>query len=384
MSMCLKEGNEAFCWRVGNGRTTMFWVDIWCGNCPLKLEFPRLFRLVRKKGGMVANYSRNNVFNRVKWSELFTRSLLEREEEMLCRSEDKVNSIELVPGVEDRLCWVHNSNGEFTVRKCYELLIINGGDDIIFAFDKIWKLKVPPRVRSFLWMLAIDRIPTKEFLVKIGREQTICSSNANLLKDSGIKFSISGRLNGNRLWLISISAACWAVWLARNGLVFEIKMMTMETLIFQSKMRALLWLRTVYDDLLMQESYWWICLNRLWRCFEIIQDVARALFSSPIAANGADSVEAGAVVLALEVFISLEWKINDSLFAEICSKVVFNWCANKPMRPWSLQSTFADIERKIDKVGSVVFLMAEKKGNKMVSTLAIAGINHGDMFKAWW
>ncbi|MBA0845354.1 hypothetical protein Goarm_022426, partial [Gossypium armourianum] len=137
-------------------------------------------------------------------------------------------------------------------------------------------------------------------------------------------------------------------------------------------MRALLWLRTVYDDLLMQESYWWICLNRLWRCFEIIEDVARALFSSPIAANGADSVEVGAVVLALEVFISLEWKINDSLFVEICSKVVFNWCANKSMRPWSLQSTFADIERKIEKVGSVVFLMAEKKGNEMVSTLAIA------------
>ncbi|MBA0606351.1 hypothetical protein Godav_018831 [Gossypium davidsonii] len=34
--------------------------------------------------------------------------------------------------------------------------------------------------------------------------------------------------------------------------------------------------------------------------------VARALFSGPIVANDADSVEAGAVVLALEVFISLE------------------------------------------------------------------------------
>ncbi|MBA0624901.1 hypothetical protein Godav_010173 [Gossypium davidsonii] len=51
------------------------------------------------------------------------------------------------------------------------------------------------------------------------------------------------------LWLISILAACWTVWLARNGLVFERKMMTMETLIFQSKMRELL--RSVYDDLLM-------------------------------------------------------------------------------------------------------------------------------------
>ncbi|MBA0656384.1 hypothetical protein Goklo_008745 [Gossypium klotzschianum] len=52
------------------------------------------------------------------------------------------------------------------------------------------------------------------------------------------------------------------------------------------------------------------------------------------------------------------------------------------MRPWSLQSTFADIERKIEKVGSVVFSMEDKKGNEMASTLAIVGINRGDMFKA--
>ncbi|MBA0866535.1 hypothetical protein Goshw_021989, partial [Gossypium schwendimanii] len=52
------------------------------------------------------------------------------------------------------------------------------------------------------------------------------------------------------------------------------------------------------------------------------------------------------------------------------------------MRPLSPQSTFANIERKIDKVGSVVFFMAEKKGNEIASNLAITGINRGDMFKA--
>ncbi|TYH36456.1 hypothetical protein ES332_D13G266000v1 [Gossypium tomentosum] len=115
-----------------------------------------------------------------------------------------------------------------------------------------------------------------------------------------------------------------------------------------------------------------------------MEGVARALFSGPIAANDVDLAKAGVVLLALEVFISLEWKINDSLFVDIGSKVVFNWCANKSMRPWSLQSTFADIERKIKKVSSVVFWMAENKVNEMVSTLAIAGINRGDMFNAWW
>ncbi|MFQ6627975.1 hypothetical protein Gotur_007270 [Gossypium turneri] len=71
------------------------------------------------------------------------------------------------------------------------------------------------------------------------------------------------------------------------------------------------------------------------------------------------------------------WKINGYLIVEISSKMVYNWCLNKDMRPWSLQTTFSDIERKIEQVGN-------QKGNEMASTLAIASINHGDMFKAWW
>ncbi|MBA0737882.1 hypothetical protein Gogos_011310 [Gossypium gossypioides] len=38
--------------------------------------------------------------------------------------------------------------------------------------------------------------------------------------------------------------------------------MTMEALIFQSNMRAMLWIRVVYDELMVQDSSWWICLNK--------------------------------------------------------------------------------------------------------------------------
>ncbi|MBA0755629.1 hypothetical protein Gogos_020445 [Gossypium gossypioides] len=89
-----------------------------------------------------------------------------------------------------------------------------------------------------------------------------------------------------------------------------------------------------------------------------MEGVARALFSGPIAANDADSTEVGAVFIALDLFLSMGWNINSSLIVEI------------------------DIERKIEQVGSVVFSMVDQKGNEMASTLAIAGINRGDMFKA--
>ncbi|MBA0551386.1 hypothetical protein Golob_022273, partial [Gossypium lobatum] len=42
------------------------------------------------------------------------------------------------------------------------------------------------------------------------------------------------------------------------------------------------------------------------------------------------------------------------------------------MRLWSLQATFTDIERDIEKVGNVVFSTEEKNGNEMASSLAIA------------
>ncbi|KAK5795403.1 hypothetical protein PVK06_036667 [Gossypium arboreum] len=92
----------------------------------------------------------------------------------------------------------------------------------------------------------------------------------------------------------------------------------------------MLWIRVVYDELIVQESSWWICLNKcridtiktrsslsIWcpppqgcmkfnvcgisneevaGCGRVLRDmkgVARALFSGPIAANDADSTETG-------------------------------------------------------------------------------------------
>ncbi|KAH1047419.1 hypothetical protein J1N35_038203 [Gossypium stocksii] len=114
------------------------------------------------------------------------------------------------------------------------------------------------------------------------------------------------------------------------------------------------------------------------------EGVTRALFLGSVAANDTDLVEISAVMVALEVFLAMKGKLNDSLFIELGSIVVFNWYANKLMRPWSLQATFAEIERDIEKVGNVVFLMEEKNGNKMTSFLVIARINHEEMFKSWW
>ncbi|TYI18552.1 hypothetical protein ES332_A07G099100v1 [Gossypium tomentosum] len=53
------------------------------------------------------------------------------------------------------------------------------------------------------------------------------------------------------LRLISIATACWTIWLARNGLVFDRKRVCMENLVFQSKMKALLWIRSIHDEVML-------------------------------------------------------------------------------------------------------------------------------------
>ncbi|MBA0870978.1 hypothetical protein Goshw_019638, partial [Gossypium schwendimanii] len=240
-------------------------------------------------------------------------------------------------------------NEEFSVRKCSKLLILDGGEDSKFAFDKIWKLKVPPRVRSFRWMLAIDRIPTKKFLVKRGvnlQNLSIscpwCEREVSWKQVDGFEdfYSLCNNVKMAEIrksfWLISISAACWTAWLVRNGM----------------------------------ENFWWISPNRcridsikfkttasFWRppphgclkfnvcgmanedragCRGVLRDkegVVRALFSGSAAANDFDVAEIGA----------MKW-----------------------LRPWSLQAIFAGIESDIVKAGNVVFSMAEKNGNEMV------------------
>ncbi|MFQ6628128.1 hypothetical protein Gotur_007074 [Gossypium turneri] len=189
-----------------------------------------------------------------------------------------VRSMKLVLEVEDRLSWVHDSNGEFT------------------------KLKVPPRVQSFLWMLAIDRFLQRKFLLKERCSFNTFWSNVHCVKENPKKFMV----------------------------VIDFGSLLVNYLNFN-----------VYG----------IANEEVAGCGGVLRDmegVARVLFSGPIAANDADSVEVGVVFIALDLFLSMGWKINSSLIIEISSKMVYNWCLNKDMRPWLLPTTFSDIERKIE------------------------------------
>ncbi|KAK5786115.1 hypothetical protein PVK06_040742 [Gossypium arboreum] len=144
-------GNESFRWLVGNGNTDLFWEDICYGDKPLRVEFSRLFLLTMNKKKLVKDFSISNGFNEDNWADFFIRPLFDIELNMVIYLKEVVSSKVLIPDEEDRLIWIHDTKGVFSVKKLTELLIKEGLVDISFAYDNIWKLKVPPRVRSFLW-----------------------------------------------------------------------------------------------------------------------------------------------------------------------------------------------------------------------------------------
>lgn len=267
------------------------------------MEFPRLFRLSLNKSGFVKDFSKSNGFKEVDWAVFFSRHLLDREVIMVSQLMKAVSCIVLIPEMEDRLIWIHDKQGEFSVRKLSELLICAETAIFRFAFDRIGNLKVPPKLKSFLWMVSIDRIPTKEFLgksgVKFGQlgngcpwceremvslEHFLFNCNfiagfwRNILELWEVKwrpfvdfsdfffFCNNVLYKGvvKSLWLISMSVACWSVWPARNELVFEKRWPKMSNLVFLTKILALMWIRAVYDELKVDEKIWWVCPYKSW------------------------------------------------------------------------------------------------------------------------
>ncbi|KAK5834295.1 hypothetical protein PVK06_018172 [Gossypium arboreum] len=115
-----------------------------------------------------------------------------------------------------------------------------------------------------------------------------------------------------------------------------------------------------------------------------MEGIAKGIFSGAVHINVVEEAEIGAVKIALEFFLSMNWKTNDSLFIELGSTVAFSWCINKFLRPWSFHAIFSKIENVKLKVRSVVFSLTDWNGNDMAFSLALASVKRSQVFKVWW
>jgi hypothetical protein len=167
--------------KVGNGRFTKFWTDIWVGDQALKVLFPRLFNISNQQEELVFNMG-SLVENQWRWDLQWRISFFDWEETLRRQLEEV---IDLFHPLEHEDYWQWRGNGDegFTVKSCYDRLCVDSSvgvaaDPLVgFVFSNIWKCAAPSKVCAFSWQLLLNRIATKDNLWKrrmLGDDQTRC------------------------------------------------------------------------------------------------------------------------------------------------------------------------------------------------------------------
>jgi hypothetical protein len=142
---------------VENGGKTYFWFDWWLGSAPLKDCFSRLLECSE-----FPHLTVRDAFHGVEWVLTFWRTfgIPEAVEwDNLTRELDGVHFSTL----EDRVSWLLDPSGRFTTSLIYGRLSQGAA---VSHFDEIWRTKVLPRVRIFLWQLIKGRLPCSEQVAK--------------------------------------------------------------------------------------------------------------------------------------------------------------------------------------------------------------------------
>ena len=218
-----KEGNGSFAWksilkgrdvikkglqwRVGNGDSIHIFHDVW-------LPTPRPQKVISSYSplGYDAKVSVLIDHDKCCWREYVIDS------SFLAHEASLIKAIPLsLDSCEDVLFWPRNSNGLYSVKSGYKLLLECEMNDGPSSFDlsltkKVWKgiwnLKIPNRVKSLLWRAGSEALPTRVNLRK--RKILIDDSCPHCYLDKETSF--------HALWSCSCLYPVWQVhfsWLTK-------------------------------------------------------------------------------------------------------------------------------------------------------------------------
>lgn len=106
------------------------------------------------------------VWNQGNWSLKYRRFLSNRqrglEQEMINFLKDKL----MVNGGADVPKWRFNALGIYTVKSLYKFL--NHGGILPTVIPDLWKIKIPLKIRVFLWLVCNNKVLTRVNLVRRG------------------------------------------------------------------------------------------------------------------------------------------------------------------------------------------------------------------------
>jgi hypothetical protein len=156
---------EHACVTIGDGKSTNAWERCWIAPnmriSELGITIPN-----QLKDAVVADLTTND--NTWNWDALswLPKSVL--------------NRLIAIPPPEhcngdDTMFWPYEKHGKFSISSTYDLLadFESSADELIWK--KIWKLQIPERVRSFVWLMKHDRLLTNYRKSKMHLSSPYCS-----------------------------------------------------------------------------------------------------------------------------------------------------------------------------------------------------------------
>jgi len=228
-----------YIWRVGDGASINIWTDPWLPNSQSPYIQPSL----------------TDNQNATKVQELFNQAKtawdVSRLERLFTQHDiDQICSIPVVDiKTEDTIIWSGEEKGEYTVKSCYKKLVGNLQNHPQFFWSRVWKLHVPPKIKSFLWQVCSGSLPTQAALrikhVQIPPHCQICNREEettyhiftscdlakacwNLIGNTSYQsvgtFLDWLELNFNSLDdlnLCKLISICWKIWEARHDKVWN-------------------------------------------------------------------------------------------------------------------------------------------------------------------
>jgi len=230
---------------VGNGKITDFWLDPWCGAAALKDKFPDLYIICNEKFCSVASMAQRG------WRLTFRRWLDEEKQNQLRRLQDITTSFALG---RERDCprWIWGKTGRFSVKSMYKHFFSEEANE---PNKKIWKTKLPLKIKIFMWLIQQNSILTKDNLLKRGwngdSKCMFCREDESIIhlffECSMAKYvwSMVAMVVGgdcrpssfDQFWywvknfmpraekfhMVGLAGICWALWRTRNNVCFEEK-----------------------------------------------------------------------------------------------------------------------------------------------------------------
>lgn len=146
-------------WKIGDGTKVHMWGDPWIND-------DKSFHISSPPVPTFEDMVVNDFF--VPGTRSWNREIIEE----VFSIEDATRILKTTPspsGVDDRMIWHFTSNGYYTVKSAYHLairLLADSWDYPDTDWHLLWKVKVPPKIKSFFWRLCKGWVAVRQKLSK--------------------------------------------------------------------------------------------------------------------------------------------------------------------------------------------------------------------------